>query len=387
MSTTHLDKVAAEDALPEQTSPLDWLMPLVRRRWWLLLTPLMAGALGYGASFLQRESYTAGATFLPPQQQQSSSLSAMASLGALSGLAGAGVLRAPGEQYASLLQTLYVRERLIQEFKLDMLYDTTYREDTLRELGKRVRVVVGKRDGLINLQVDDESPLRAAEIANRHIELLRELTGKLALTEAQQRRGFFEGQLKDTKNRLIHAQRSLEASGFNAGALRAEPKASADGYARLRAEVTAAEVRLTALRQSLADSTPEVQQQLSILGSLRRQLSGLESAVAANGGPDYIGLYREYKYQETLFELYSRQFELARMDEAKDGGFIQVVDAATPPQKRSSPKRRFIALGAAAGALVLMVAGLLGQQALRRVREDPAHARSLNHLREAMKRG
>ena len=139
---------------------------------------------------------------------------------------------------------------------------------------------------------------------------LRRLTSELALTEAQQRRAFFEGELKQTQIKLTEAQQILQSSGFNPGALKAEPKAAAEGYATLKAQATAAEVKLQTMRRSLADSAPELQQQTTLLGALRAQLLKLEGATSgAKNDSDYISRYREYKYQETLFELFSKQFE------------------------------------------------------------------------------
>ena len=117
----------------------------------------------------------------------------------------------------------------------------------------------------------------------------------------------------------MQAQQALQASGFNPGALKAEPKAAAESFARLRAEATAAEVRLQALRNSLTNDAPEVQQQQAALAALRDQLTRAAQTTDAAGGADYIGRYREFKYQETLFELYARQFELARVDESREG--------------------------------------------------------------------
>ena len=135
------------------------------------------------------------------------------------------------------------------------------------------------------------------------------------------------------------AQQALQASGFNVGALRAEPRAAAESYARLKAEITAAEVRTQVLRGSLADSAPEVQRQLAQLSALRAQLARLEQATDTNVGPDYLTKYREFKYRETLFELFARQYEIARVDESREGALIQIVDPAVPPEYKSKPKR------------------------------------------------
>lgn len=371
---------------PDEFSPFEFLVPLAHRWRRLICGPLLAGCLALGGSYLLPETYTAELLFVPPQQQQSAATTALASLGALSGLAGAGAMRVPGDQYARLLQTNSVRDQLIDEFKLQEVYKADYRVDALRRLSERVRVSIGKRDGLISLEVDDELPQRAADMANRHIDLLRELTAKLALTEAQQRRVFFEAQLKETKDRLIESQRTLQASGFNAGALRAEPKASAESYARLKAEITAIEARLRGTRQSLTDTAPEVQQQLSVLNSLRGQLAGLEASSIQGNGVDYIGAYRDFKYQEALFELFSRQFEMARMDENREGALIQIVDSARKPEKRSAPKRRQIAMATVLGSFLLLAMWLVIQHMIRRASANPTHAGSLERLRDALGR-
>ena len=161
----------------------------------------------------------------------------------------------------------------------------------------------------------------------------------------------------------------LRASGFDAGAIKAEPKAAAEGYARLRAEVTAAEVRLQAMRGSLADDTPEVRQQQAMLTALRGQLARLEQSSDVNAGPDYVGKYREFKYQETLFDLFARQYELARVDESREGALIQVVDVAQPPERKSRPKRGLVAVVTTLATAVVLLAGLLMRDSWRRGRQ------------------
>jgi uncharacterized protein involved in exopolysaccharide biosynthesis len=156
--------------------------------------------------------------------------------------------------------------------------------------------------------------------------------------------------------------------------LRAEPRATAEGYARLRAEAMAAEIKLGAMRNSLTDRAPELQQQQSIVSSLRSELSRMEQRQQDNStDADYISRYREYKYQETLFELYARQFEVARVDESREGALIQVLDLAQPPEKKSKPKRAYIGLGA--GAVAALLAGMYLVRRQRRV-EAPDTAES-----------
>jgi uncharacterized protein involved in exopolysaccharide biosynthesis len=332
------------------------------------------------------KSYTARTVMLPPQQAQGGAASALASLGALASLAGGAGLRTPADQYAALLQSTTVVDRIIDRFGLMAVYGVDYRFDARRTLSGRVEVSIGKKDGLITVEVVDRDPKRAADIANAHIEELRHITGTLAITEAAQRRQFFDKQLQTTRDRLTAAQQALQSSGFSLGALRAEPRAAAESYARLRAEMTAADIRLQTLRSSFAESAPEVQQVAGTLAALRRQLDIAESASDTSRDADYVSKYREFKYQETLFDLFARQYEIARVDENREGGLIQVIDSAAPPEKQSGPRRFRIAAAVFALALVLTAGWILGRHAWQQARRRPDVARRLGELRTTLSR-
>jgi uncharacterized protein involved in exopolysaccharide biosynthesis len=339
------------------------LATLLAKRWKLLAGASAAvGAVALGVSFMIPPTYTARTMFLPPQQPQSAAASALASLGALSGLAGGslGSVKTTADQYVSLMRSVNVQDRLVDRFKLMDQYESKYRFQARNALSQNVRINLGKKDGLITVEADGSSPQLAADLANAHVDELRRLTGELALTEAQQRRRFFESELKKTREQLARAQQELQQSGFNPGALKTEPKAAAEAYARIKAEATAAEVKLQTLRRTLVETAPEVQQQQTLLGALRAQLAKLETVDrpdASDAG--YISRYREYKYQESLFELFARQFEAARLDESREAGLIQVVDPATPPEYKSKPKRAYIGLGAAVLTALVLAMGLL----------------------------
>ena len=344
----------------------------LRQNLWLLaMGPLAAGLTALGITLLIAPTFTASTTVLPPQQAQSGAASALASLGSLAGLAGgAAGISSPGERYVALMQSVTLSDRIVEQFKLMEVYEEKFRVDARKELASNVRITLGKKDGLLTVEVDDKSPQRAADIANRYVDELRRITGTLAVTEAQQRRAFFERQLQQSRDRLVGAQQALQASGFNAGALKSEPKAAAEAYARLKAETTSADLRLQILRGTMADGTAEVRQQQTLLTGLREQLARAEHASDNSGGPDYVGKYREFKYQETLFEFYARQFELARADESREGALIQVVDPATPPEKKSKPKRAIIAIATTLASLLALLAFVLVRYSLRRPRPD-----------------
>jgi len=366
---------------------LELAVPLAEHWKLLLIGPIVAGLIAYGVAFLIPATYTARTTFLPPQQQQSAASAMLSSLGSLAGLAGgAGSLRTPADQYVALMQSTTVSDRMVDQFKLMEIYKKKYRVDARKDLANNVHFTVGKKDGLITVEVDDESPQRSAEMANRLVDELRRMTDTIAVSEAQLRRKFFDLQLQQTKDKLVLAQQALQASGFTQGALKAEPRSAAENYARLKAEGTAAEVRLQTLRGTLSDTSAEVQQQQNTVAALRGQLARLEQTADAKGGPDYISKYREFKYQETLFDLFAKQYELARVDESREGALIQVVDAAMPPERKSKPQRAIIALTATLLSGVALVGFVFMRQSWRAACADPTSAQHVSRLGRAFGR-
>jgi uncharacterized protein involved in exopolysaccharide biosynthesis len=353
----------------------------------LVLGPLAAGVAALAISFSIAPTFTATAVFMPPQQQQSSAAAALQGLGALAGMAGgAAGLKNPADQYVSLTQSTTIADRLIDRFKLMEVYDQEYRSKARKELEGNSRISAGKKDGLITVEVDDEDRQRAADMANAYVDELQQLISRLAITEAQQRRVFFEKQLTKTQAQLIAAQRALQAAGINEGAIRAEPKAAAEAYAALRAEVTAAEVRLQSMRGYLAESAPDFKQAQNQLAALRMQIAKFEGVNTVASQGDYIERYREFKYQETLFDLFSRQFEIAKVDEGREGAVIQVVDAATPPDRKSKPKKALISVAAALSAALGLLLFVLVGHSLRTARHDTATAAKLACVTSAIRR-
>jgi uncharacterized protein involved in exopolysaccharide biosynthesis len=343
--------------------------PILQRWKTVLGAGLLVGVLGFGASYAIPNRYTASCVFLPPQNQPGGAAGALASLGSLSGLIGAGAAKNSPDQYVGLMGSATVADRIVGKFDLRKLFDVRYEVDARKRLAQRTVITVGKKDGLISVAYTDIDPARAAAIANQYVEELRTMTNSLAVTEAQQRRVFFEQLLGQTRDRLAAAQKALEATGINAGAINTEPRSAADAYSRVRAESTAAQVRLQVLRSTLADTAPEVRQQQGLVDALRSQLDKLEAQNHGDGSSsgDYVDRYREFKYQEMLLDLFARQYESARVDESREGTLIQVVDRATPPERKSGPSHMVHGLVWTAIGLVLAASWFLVRA--RRTRE------------------
>jgi tyrosine-protein kinase Etk/Wzc len=345
MGHTMNEMAQAEMANSDDVSLLNILTDVAKSWRLLIFAPLFAGLCALGGSNFISPTYTAVTKFLPPQQQQNAAASMLQNLGALGGFAGAAAgLKNPGDQYVAFLKSRSVQGALIDRFKLQDRYEVELKDDSFAKLNERIRIINGK-DGLISVEVDDRDPNFSAQLANAHVEELGKLLSRLAVTEAQQRRQFFEKQLLQTKEKLTKAEQALRATGVNASALKANPTAAVAGVAQLRAHITAQEVKLASMRGYLTESAPALKQALNELNALQAQerKSGDTSALQGNGDRDYIENYREFKYYETLFDMFARQFELAKVDESREGSQIQVLDIAQAPERKSGPKRFLIA--------------------------------------------
>ncbi len=358
-ATSNAQDSMGETQDDDEISLLDLLQVVVDNLRLLVLGPLVCGLAALGISFAIAPTFTAKTQFLPPQQQQSSAASMLASLGALGGLAGAATgLKSPADQYIAFMKSVSVQDALIERFKLVEKYEAKLKTDARLALTGNVRIASGK-DGLISVEVDDKDPKFAADLANAHVEELRNLLGRLAVTEAQQRRMFFEKQLAQTKDKLTAADLALKSSGISSSVLKSSPASAVEAVARLKAGISVQEVKLGTMRNYLTESSPDFKQALSELASLKSQLTKAEKEEpASQGASDYVARYREFKYQETMFELFAKQFELAKVDESREGAVIQVLDVAEPPERKAKPKKAMISIIAALAsgfALLLFV--------------------------------
>ncbi len=373
----------------EEISLLDLLQVVAENLRLLILGPLAAGVLALAITFAIAPTFTATTKFMPPQQQQSGAAAMLSSLGALGGLAGAATgIKNPADQYVAFMKSRSVLDVMVDRFKLMDRYESKFREDARKELEKNSIIASGK-DGLITIDVDDVDPQVAAQIANAYVEELGHLLNRLAVTEAQQRRLFFEKQLGSAKDNLVKSEQALKASGVNSSALKASPIAAVEGLAKLKAAITAQEVKLASMRGYLAESAPDFKQAQTELFAMRSQMARAEQEEPAAGAKgadsDYIAKYRDFKYHETLFELFAKQYEMARVDESREGAVIQVVDVAQPPERKSKPKKANIALMTTLAAGFALLLFIFIRQAWRNASANPETAVKLAALRASAK--
>ncbi|HSC63438.1 MAG TPA: Wzz/FepE/Etk N-terminal domain-containing protein [Caldimonas sp.] len=336
--------------------------------------------------------YTARATFLAPgSQQQSGSAAALAALGSLGGLTGSLGAKTPDDLYVALLRSDSVQRGLDQRFDLRGHYNVETYETLRKTLPSYIRVASDKKSGVISVEVDDKDPKFAADLANAHEVEVRKLLGRLAVSEAQLRRLFFEKQLQETKENLVKAEQSLQAVQEKSGVIVLDKQAEAliTNAALLRAQISEREVQLRVLRTSATDQNPVVMRLNSELRGLRAELARMESSQGGAPGSavdmpvgklpeaaiDYVRARRELKLQETLLESMVRQYEVAKLDEAKEGTTLQQVDVALVPDFKSRPARTLIVLASTLVALLLVSAWVVVRRYVQTVRaEDPAAA-------------
>ncbi|WP_296443251.1 Wzz/FepE/Etk N-terminal domain-containing protein [Rhodoferax sp. UBA5149] len=374
----------------DEISLLDLLQVVVDNLRLLVLAPLAAGLLALGITFAIPPTFTATTKFMPPQQQQSGAAAMLAGLGALGGLAGAaGGLKNPADQYVAFLKSRSVQDALIDRFKLTERYETKFREDARKTLDGNAQIASGK-DGLITIDASDKDPAFAAQLANGYVEELGHLLNRLAVTEAQQRRVFFEKQLSNAKDNLVKAEQALKSSGVNSSALKASPGAAVEALAKLKAGITAQEIKLASMRGYLTESAPDFKQAQTELSAMRGQMARAEkeepAAAGANSGDsDYIAKFRDFKYHETLFELFAKQYEIARVDESREGAIIQVVDAAQPPDRKSKPQNAVIAILTTLSVGILLLLYVFIRHSLDTADQTRESAKKLAQLRASFR--
>ncbi len=343
----------------------------------LIATVTIAAALlSLVAGLLWPKTFTARATMLAPgSQQQSGSASALAalgSLGALGGLGGGLGVKTPDELYVALLKSDSVQRALADRFDLKTRYKAKTYESLRKAMPNYIHITSDKKSGVISVEVDDEEPEFAAALANAHAGEITKVLGRLAVSEAQLRRVFFEKQLNETKENLIRAEQNLRTVQERSGVIVLDKQAEAliTGAAQVRALIAEREVQLKVLRTSATEQNPDVIRLSSELRALRAELTRMESSQGGNAGSavdmpvgrlpeagiEYVRARRELKLQETLLEAMLRQYEAAKLDEAKEGQALQQVDIALPPDHKSKPSVALVAISATLLGLLLSTA-------------------------------
>jgi tyrosine-protein kinase Etk/Wzc len=346
--------------------------------------------------FLLPKTYTANTKVMPPQQNQSmGAIAALSQLGPMAALAGQSLgLRNPNELYIAMLHSDTVTDALVDRFSLMKVYRKKLRMDARRRLEDRTEISAGK-GGIISISVDDRDPQRAADLANSYVEELDKLTKTLNMTEAGKRRLFFEREVKMQNEELANAEVALKQTQEKTGLilLDSQSRAMIGSLTSLRAAIAAQEVKVQAMRSFATAENPDLVMAEQELTTMRAQLDRVERGQGKRSiadvpienvptaGLEYVRKYRDVQYHEALFQLLARQYEAAKIDEARDTLFVQQMDKATPPEEKSSPHRLVIVLTVTILALMVAVVVAFSVEATERAKEDPQYAARLQLFR------
>jgi len=302
----------------DEINLLDLLIVLAKHKAMILKVTLGAALLAVVISLLMPNVYTGTVRILPPQKSESSASALLGQLGGLAGLAGGAIgIKNQADLYIAMFESRTLMEKIIKRFDLQQVYTTKTQTDTLNVLKSQSSFSEDKKSGMITVEVSDHDPKRAADMANAFVEELANLMQNFALTDASQKRVFFEQQMKQAKDKLTDDE-------------------------------------------ILLDKTP-------------------------NTSLKYMDAVRNVKYHEAVWEILAKQFEMAKLDEAKDFPLVQVLDKAIPPEKKSKPKRSLIVILVTLAAFFLAVMWAFISEAMQRAKEQPEQAEQLMALRSALK--
>lgn len=389
--------------LDDEINLMDLLLVIAKHNRFIVKLTLLAAILAIGVALLLPNIYTAKSVILPPQQGSSTASMLLGQLGGGLGDPVGGVLgvKNPNDFHIGMLKSRTIADTLVKRFKLQTLFEAKTLTAAREVLVGSTTITSGK-DSFITIEFSSKDPKFAAEIANAYVEELDKLNQTLAVTGASRRRVFFENQLTVTKDNLANAEISLKETQERTGLIALDKQGGAiiDVVANLRAQVAAKEVELVAMRAYATEQNPDYRQVREVIAGLKVQLAKVErNNVAGQGdvmvptgkvpalGLEYIRKVRDVKYQENLFELFSKQYEMARIDEAKDSALIQVVDKALPPEKKAKPKRALIVVLSTMLAFFIGILLAFFREAYARSGQDPEASKNMKLLFRYLKKG
>jgi uncharacterized protein involved in exopolysaccharide biosynthesis len=367
------------------------LLPAVwTRRRFILSFVLAVVILTSVAVLCIRSEYTATTVVLPPGQSSSMNsalLSQLGGSGVLASAAGSSLgIKNPGDMYVSLFRSRTIEDAVVQRFGLLDRYREKKASDARVTFESHSTVILGVKDGLITITVTDHDPKLAADIANGYVDEFRKFSADLAITEASQRRVFFQQQLLEANEDLLAAEDAMKGTEQSTGVFQidSQTRSLVESAAALRAEVMAKEVQLQGMRSYATEVNPDVVRTNQELSELKAQLANLSgNSQGSNSGlilpkgkipeaaMEYTRKLRDVKYYETISDIVAKQFEAAKLDEARQGAGIQVVDAAVVPDRRSFPKRSLTVIVATIVSFLAACAWCILREGLLRVKQQP----------------
>jgi uncharacterized protein involved in exopolysaccharide biosynthesis len=408
--------VILETAIPGESFAPDWQAPRPRNRYlpslrllwsrraWIGRVVFVGFVGAIAIAFLVPKEYVSTARLMPPDSQSGGGLAIMAALsgpggGGLSSMAGDLLgMKTSGALFIAVMRSRTAQDRIVQQFDLKKVYRTPWEQTARERLEHSTLISEDRKSGIITVAVTDHDPKRAQAIARSYVDQLDGLMAQLNTSSAHRERVFLEERLDAIKGDLENAEKDFSQFASKNGAIdiTAQGRAMLESAAGLQGELIAAQSELEGMRQIYSDNNVRVRSIQARIGELRSQLAKLggkyDAGAAATAGTDsssapandayptlrqlpilgvpYADKYRQLKVEEAVFETLTKQFELAKVQEAKEIPSVKVLDAPEVPERKSFPPRTLIVLGGTLLALASAVAWILGEKRWKQI--DPA---------------
>ena len=381
---------------------LDLLIALGQEKLTLISVTFLAALIGVVVSLITPETYVSRTTIMANQQSGGSGSGGLAALSGLTGLAGlasvASSIKSSDEMYIALMRSQSLQNSLIEQLKLKERYGSRTMEDARIALTRNTIILADKKSGLLLIEAQDKDPEFAAQLANAQVKELYVILSRLAVTEAQQRRAYYEQQILKTQAKIpqleLEFKVAQKSSGLEVASLLAES-------GTLPGQIAAKELQLQVLSRFVTQQNPELKKLAVEISALRSQMARYElnksepnSNEPKNNGKagdvasgNFIQkatqAYNTLKIQESLLDGFVKQLELAKVDEAKEGPAIQVVDEAKPPEMRSKPERKKLVLAyTVTGFIIGFILAAL-RAFMRQVNSTPEGLQRFSQLKRA----
>jgi uncharacterized protein involved in exopolysaccharide biosynthesis len=386
--------VAVEEVEQDEINLLQLLLVIVRRKMLIIKVCSVAILLSVSYSLTLKNIYTATSTFLPPQRE--SSLGAFASLLVQANpLQGLGGMSGSGDLYLAIIKSRTVGDAVVKRLDLQKEYKAKTSESALKRAQASVKITIGK-DGIISVAANSKDPQKAALLANTFVDEMVKRSVQLYVTKAGTEKSFLEKRLETSKQELKNAENDMKNFQEKHKTFRADAQASVaiQGIAMLRAEIVSKEVQLAILRDSMTDESSEVKALQTGISRLKSQMGAMsgsggdDNIIPAAGnipslGVQYVRKLRELKIQEVIFEQLSKQYELAKVNEAKESSSVQVIDQAVPPLKKSKPKRSLIVIFTTFTAFIFSIVFIFVQEYFSKL--SPEDSESVREIRRLLR--
>jgi uncharacterized protein involved in exopolysaccharide biosynthesis len=348
-------------------------------------------------AFLIPKQFESTAQLMPPESQSSNSLALLAGM---SGPGGLGMLagdllgmKSTGALFVGVLRSRTVEDRIVDRFSLKKVYGQSLQIKAREKLAERTAVTEDRKTGIITITVTDHDPKRATEIASAYVEELNTLIEQLSTSSARRERVFLEERLSAVKKDLEAAEKDFSQFASSKGAIdiTEQGKAMVEAAATLEGQLIAAQSEMEGLKQIYTDSNVRVRSTQARINELRQQLrrlGGKAGSTSENGddpaadtlyptlrqlpilGVPFADKLRRLKIQEAVFETLTKQYELAKVQEAKEVPSVKELDVPTVPEHKSYPPRLVIMV---LGVLCATMVGLVWVLAQARWREMDPH--------------